>query len=173
MISTPPAINPIEEAEQYSAELNDRAPIKRSIASIARKHGKERSYISHRLRLLTLPEKIQDMIRNEILNVTQAQALIGIKKPERQIRLAEHIAYNQLSARQAQRLVNKGVQTPSRGQDKNPDTLRLERQISDRMGHTVIINEQAGHVIIDYKHNLAILDSILSYLGYDELKFED
>ena len=64
--------------------------------------GKSRSHISNSLRLLTLPEKIIEMLRNEKITQGHAKILIGLENASF---LAEKIIKKKLSVRQTESLV--------------------------------------------------------------------
>ena len=69
-------LNPIEEAESYKNLIENFGYDQEKVSKFI---GKSRSHISNSLRLLTLPEKLIDMIRNEKISQGHAKILIGLE----------------------------------------------------------------------------------------------
>ena len=78
-------LNPVEEGEAYRS-LKDSFGL--SQEEIARQVGRARSTISNAVRLLTLPEEIQDMLRDGRLTAGLARPLLSLDDGERQLELA-------------------------------------------------------------------------------------
>lgn len=68
--------------------------------------GKSRTLITNTLRLLKLPEVIQDMVRNERISTGHARALLGIDNPILQAQLAQEIMKKSLSVREVEKKVS-------------------------------------------------------------------
>ncbi len=79
-------IDPIDEAEAFS-KLKDMGT---KVSAIARLVGKERTYVSHALRLLRLHSKVRKAVREGTISREHALALLRLK-PEQQITLAEEV----------------------------------------------------------------------------------
>lgn len=79
-------LDPIDEAEAYSA-LREMGV---KVSDIARQVGKDRTYVSHSMRLLKLHPKIREAIREQKIPREHALALIRLE-PNQQIALAEEI----------------------------------------------------------------------------------
>ena len=92
-------LNAIEEAESYKNLIENFGYDQEKVSQFI---GKSRSHISNSLRLLTLPEKLIDMIRNEKISQGHAKILIGL---ENALLLAEKIIKKKLSVRQTENLV--------------------------------------------------------------------
>ena len=84
-------LNSIEEAESYKNLIDNFAYDQEKVSRFI---GKSRSHISNSLRLLSLPEKIIDMIRHEKISQGHAKILIGL---ENALLLAEKIIKKKLS----------------------------------------------------------------------------
>ncbi len=78
-------INPIEEAESYRDLARD---FGFSQEQIAKGVGKERSTVANTMRLLHLPEEIQDYLIEGKLTQGHARVLLGLESPEEQLALA-------------------------------------------------------------------------------------
>lgn len=101
-------LNPVEEGEAYRSL---KGSFGLSQEEIARQVGRARSTISNAIRLLTLPEEIQDMLRDGRLTAGQARPLLSLDDGERQLELARKAVQEGLTARQMEELVG-GQQKP-------------------------------------------------------------
>jgi len=79
-------LDPIDEAEAY-ATLKDMGT---KVSAIARLVGKERTYVSHSLRLLRLHPKVREAVRQHTIPREHALALLRLE-PEQQLALAEEV----------------------------------------------------------------------------------
>ncbi|MCW4050829.1 MAG: ParB/RepB/Spo0J family partition protein [Candidatus Bathyarchaeota archaeon] len=79
-------LDPIDEAEAYSA-LREMGV---KVSEIARQVGKERTYVSHSMRLLRLHPSVREAVRQHTLSREHALALLRLE-PEQQISLAEEV----------------------------------------------------------------------------------
>lgn len=159
-------LNAMEEAAGYR-QLMDR--FGHTQDRIADALGKSRSHIANLLRLLNLPESIQNMVREGALTAGHARALVTAENPEA---LAREIARKGLSVREAERLakpagrpkLKKGAKTAER----NADTVALEGDLSAALRMSVHLDhkegEQAGKLTISYK-SLDELDRICNILS--------
>ena len=98
-------LDPLEEAEAYESL---RARFGLSQADIAKKVGKGRSTVTNSLRLLRLPEEVQELVRGGQLTAGQVRPLLGLS-PARQIELAHRAIQQDLSARDLEALSADGV----------------------------------------------------------------
>ena len=101
-------LNPIEEALAFQALAHEFGHSQEEIAS---RVGKARPTIANSLRLLNLPEQVQDLIRAGRLSAGQARPLLALTRPADQIGLAERAAREGLTARQLEAL----AQSPTGG----------------------------------------------------------
>ena len=142
-------LNPIEEAESYKNLIENFGYDQESVSKFI---GKSRSHISNSLRLLSLPEKLIDMIKIGIISQGHAKILIGL---ENALLLAEKIIKKKLSVRQTEnlvRLLRKGTKQNYRSKDSN--TLATENDLADKIGMRVILNNKknnSGTLTIQYK----------------------
>ncbi|MCB1034602.1 MAG: ParB/RepB/Spo0J family partition protein [Acidobacteria bacterium] len=89
-------LDPMEEAEAYEM-LRDRFGL--SQEEVARRVGKARTTVTNTLRLLRLPQQVQDLLRAGQLTPGQARPLLGLPDPAQQVELAERAAQEGLTAR--------------------------------------------------------------------------
>ena len=142
-------LNPIEEAESYKNLIENFGYDQEKVSKFI---GKSRSHITNSLRLLTLPEKLIDLIRLERLSQGHAKILIGL---ENALLLAEKIIKKQLSVRQAEslvRILKKGSKNINILRDSN--VLNTEKQLSDKIGMRVFLKNKknkSGTLTFEYK----------------------
>jgi ParB family chromosome partitioning protein len=115
--------------------------------------GRSRSATSNLLRLLQLPVAVQTMLREKSIDAGHARALLPLA-PAQQRALAERIAREQLSVRDAERIASKTqatgalpTQNPSKGAGKKPQTRdwgRVQDQLSDALGLPVLLKQGRG-----------------------------
>jgi ParB family chromosome partitioning protein len=130
-------LSPIEEAEGYRA-LIDR--FERTQADVAQVVGKSRVHVANALRLLQLPEPVQEMVREGRLTAGHARPLIGAPDAER---LAAEVADKGLTVRQTETLARRKP-AASRRRAKDADTTALENDLSEVLGVTVEIRDAGG-----------------------------
>tara|TARA_Y100001934_G_scaffold229484_1_gene276519 strand:+ start:549 stop:1442 length:894 start_codon:yes stop_codon:yes gene_type:complete len=156
-------LNPIEEALGYRRLINEFKHTQDSLSDVV---GKSRSHIANILRLLSLPESIQNNLKMRDISAGHARTLIGISNAED---IVKEIINKKLNVRQTEILVKKFKSHVSRKKidisQKDADTLALEKSLSDALGLTVLIgfNGKGGKLIIQYE-SLDQLDEIISRL---------
>ncbi len=159
-------LNAMEEARGYHALADE---FKHSQENIAKVVGKSRSHVANMMRLTKLPEEVQAYIASGELSAGHARALIGVPDPAA---AAKRAVEEGLSVRQTEALAHDaGVperkpQKPRAGKAaKDPDTIALEKRISDALGLKVSVEHRdpGGTVQIKYT-DLDQLDEILRRL---------
>ena len=141
-------LSPIEEAAGYKRLIDNHGHTQEVLSEIV---GKSRSHIANILRLLTLPQSIQDMISEGKISSGHARAIMNSAFPEQ---LAEKIINENLSVREAESLAKSKKSTVQKIKLKDPDTIDLEENISEKLGLNVSINhrgKKGGYIKIEYK----------------------
>ncbi|SFS19774.1 ParB/RepB/Spo0J family partition protein [Yoonia litorea] len=161
-------LNPIDEAAGYK-QLMDR--FGHTQDKLAQALGKSRSHIANAMRLLNLPEEVQDYLTNGLLTAGHARALIGHDDARL---LARKIINEKLSVRQAEALVKKGLQDETRRKTsgshstKDADTVQIEKELGATLKMKVSIDHAAGteggKMTISYR-SLEQLDDLLRVLS--------
>ena len=154
-------LNSIEEAESYKNLIENFGYDQEKVAKFI---GKSRSHISNSLRLLTLPQKIIEMIRNDKISQGHAKILIGI---ENSLLLAEKIVKKKLSVRQTESL----VRIIKSGQAKkialrNSNVISTENELSEKIGmrvHLINKKDNSGTLTFNYK-GLDQLDRLIKVI---------
>ncbi len=154
-------LNAIEEAESYRNLIENFGYDQGKVSQFI---GKSRSHIANSLRLLSLPEKIIDMIRNNKISQGHAKILVGL---ENALFLAEKIIKNKLSVRQAESLV-KILKNGSKKiyKTKDPNIIETENRLSEKIGMKVILNNKknnTGTIVFEYKE-LDQLDRLVNII---------
>ena len=98
-------LNAIEEAIAYQ-QLIDGFGLTQS--QVANRVGRNRSTVANSLRLLTLPQEVQEMVGSGSLSAGHARAVLSIESDPDRIYLAKEIAKNGLSVREAERRARSG-----------------------------------------------------------------
>ena len=126
---------------------------------MAKEVGKSRSHIANTLRLLTLPETVQAMIRDGRLTSGHARTLVGSADPEAGARA---ILAGTLNVRQAEQRSNTKKSSKRREAEVDPNIRDLEATVSNALGLRVQVihkGSKGGEVRISYK-TLEQLDEI-------------
>ena len=158
-------LNPLEEAAGYQALVNE---FQHSQDAIAKMVGKSRSHVANTLRLLKLPQSVQDYIGAGKISAGHARMLVGQPDPER---LAREIIDRGLNVRQVEALAQERAQASGKSiksrqrVTKDADTAALERRLSDALGLTVAIDHrgQGGVLTIRYR-DVEQLDEVIRRL---------
>lgn len=100
----------IEEAAAYNKLLTSFGLTQEELA---KKVGKSRSHIANFIRLLSLPQIIQDYVSRGTIAMGQARPLITLENEALQIEAAEFIIAEDLSARASEELVKKMAASPT------------------------------------------------------------
>lgn len=141
-------LSPIEEAAGYKKLMEQYKHTQEALASVV---GKSRSHIANILRLLNLPNSVQDMINQGIISPGHARAIMNSAFPEQ---LAKKIVDENLSVRQAEQLVKSKKNKSSKIKLKAADTIDLEQRLSEILGLEVIISDngkRGGNLKVKYK----------------------
>ncbi len=159
-------LNPLEEAAGIQRLIDEFTMTHQQAADAV---GRSRSAASNLLRLLQLAKPAQDMLMAGDIEMGHARALLPLSKSE-QGRIAAMVADKGYSVRETERLVARELNPPvKKGADKKPDRdlLRLEEELSDRIGATVKIsaNRQGGGSLTIRFGSLDQLDGLLARLG--------
>ncbi len=138
-------LNPIEEAQAYRRLIDQ---FDHSQEALARIVGKSRSHVANLMRLLDLPEDVQNLVMTGQLSMGHGRALIGAPGCAG---LAEEIARKGLSVRETERLVRKARDVARGGPgsgggsaSRDADLIAMEEHLADLLGLKVGITHEAG-----------------------------
>lgn len=139
---------------------------------LAKRVGKKRSTVANYLRLLTLPENIQESVETNVISMGHAKAILSLDHVEDRHSLHEQIVSENMTVRAAEDWVNKSQEKPKPKKKKTayrPDLFfiqDLEDRLQQHLGSAVKVQAQGnkGKLVIDY-HDLDDLDRILEVIG--------
>ncbi len=168
-------LNPIEKAIAF-AGLRDNFGLTQE--QIAIKIGQNRSTIANTIRLLDLPDEIQDNVSRGTISMGHARSLLSLKDTQKQKALSGRIVSEDLSVRDVELIVSgkkslaaprnddKGVEPSSSAVVKSPQVLDLEDGLRRAVGAKVTIKERngKGKITIEFSNN-AQFENILSKLN--------
>ncbi len=125
-----------------------------SHAEAAAKIGKSREYISNSLRLLSLPEHMQNAIVTKEITEGHARPLMALNnRPEERETLFKEIVLKKLPVRAAERIARSIAQERVRSYHrKSREMVELEKKLTETLGTRVIIetNAEGGRLLIDF-----------------------
>jgi ParB family chromosome partitioning protein len=154
-------LNAIEEARGYRQLIE-----KFNYTQDALGHtiGRSRSHIANTIRLLQLPQTVQDYIYSGKLSAGHARTLVGQADPEA---MALEFIEGRVNVREAEDRGRKAKGKKKRAHGKDADTRALEQSLSTQLGLTVTIGhkgDKGGELKIAYK-TLEQLDDLCRKLG--------
>ena len=146
-------LNPMEEAEGIQ-KLIDEFDFTQEQA--AQKLGKSRSALTNTLRLMSLPEKVRDLVSDDFLSQGHARALLGINDKSKICDAADTVISKHLSVRETEKLVksinSQSVPGSMRIHKRDPFFSEVELSISSSSGRKVIVKEskKGGTIEIEF-----------------------
>lgn len=149
-------LNPIEEAAAIKSlmDLHDLTQ-----EEVSKRISKSRPAVSNAVRLLSLPNEVQDMLRDGSIQAGHARAILAIPDDTNRAIVARRIAQSGASVREAERIVkaelNPKMEPAVPKQEKrteDPDLRAAEDALRERLGTKVIIQGSMarGKLVIEY-----------------------
>jgi ParB family chromosome partitioning protein len=144
-------LNAIDEARGYR-ELIDRFGYNQD--ELAQIIGKSRSHLANTVRLLKLPERVQQLMQEGKLSAGHGRALVGRDDAEK---LAETVVARGLSVREVEALVQVPLipEAPRQKREKDPDTQAFERELTEALGLKVEVkrgSNESGVLTIRFRN---------------------
>jgi len=144
-------LNPLEIASAYQKMIQD---LNLTQEHVGIKVGKDRASVSNYIRLLKLPQRIQNMLTEDKLSMGHARALLSIEDPALQVQTALEIDKRDLSVRAVENLIKNLLKKSKKKKafEPNPDLLALQEEFLLIFGTKVSIsgNMNTGVVKIFY-----------------------
>ena len=150
-------LNPIEEAKGYKYLQEN---LQSSITEIAKTVGKSRPAVSNALRLLKLPDQIQDSILKGEINAGQARAILQRKTTQGMLQLWQKLLTEKISVRKTEKLASK--------RKFSPQLQNIQDKLSRLIGEKVVINQnpktKKGFIKINFSKKTVsrVLDKLQS-----------
>ncbi len=159
-------LTPIEEASAYKQLITK---LGYTQDELAQRLGKSRTNVANMLRLLSLPEKIRDMVNTGKLSYGQARTLLSLDDEGKMLALAERTVKDGLSVRELEKLTSRdksGKKKPAdRPKNSDPFTEDMEDRLRKKFSTKVEIRNKA--ISISYT-DTEDLNRILDIMGVIE-----
>jgi ParB family chromosome partitioning protein len=143
-------LNPIEEAKGYQRLVDEFGYTQEAVAEAV---GRDRATVANMLRLLTLPQEIQDGVRDGAVTMGHARALLSIADRAKQLELFKQVKAQQLSVRQIEALAGSWVGPKRRRAKRNdPQMKGLEDELRRALGTKVTLSarKKGGRIVVEY-----------------------
>ncbi|MGN7385965.1 ParB/RepB/Spo0J family partition protein [Sporosarcina sp. SAFN-015] len=145
-------LTPIEEAEAYQKLMDNLSLTQEQLAF---RLGKSRPHIANHVRLLSLPEKVRKMITDGKLSMGHGRTLLGLRKKEQILLIAEKTISEGLNVRQLEKLVhriNEDVPRETKPEKKNIFLEEQESHLREYFGTNVTIkkSKNKGKIEIEF-----------------------
>jgi ParB family chromosome partitioning protein len=149
-------LNPIEEGLAYRRLADEFHLTQDAIAAAV---GKDRSTVANTLRLLRLPQELQDEVAGGRLSMGHARALLALDSEAAQRQVGRDVVARGLSVRETESLVKKAIETPAGTSSATPveapvdvHTREAEEKLRLRLGTRVRIVRRGkkGRIEIDF-----------------------
>ncbi|HDF4962210.1 TPA: ParB/RepB/Spo0J family partition protein [Staphylococcus aureus] len=149
-------LNTIEEAESYQRLMTD---LKITQQEVAKRLSKSRPYIANMLRLLHLPKKIADMVKDGRLTSAHGRTLLAIKDEQQMLRLAKRVVKEKWSVRYLENHFNELKNVSSKSETDKVDITKpkfikqQERQLREQYGAKVDISikKSVGKISFEFE----------------------
>lgn len=149
-------LNPIEEALAYKSLMDQFGLTQEDVSN---KVGKSRSAIANTIRLLHLPQEIQEYVSRETLSMGHARSLLGLSTEEEMLEVCATCIQQGMTVRQleeyikflkSERLNNK-TKNDQRNKVKDPIVLGAQSKLKDWLGARVKIdaNDKKAKITIE------------------------
>ncbi|GGE06037.1 chromosome partitioning protein ParB [Marinithermofilum abyssi] len=166
-------LNSIEIAQAYQ-KLMDQFSMTQE--ELAKKVGKSRPHVTNYLRLLQLPDVIQENVSRGTLSMGHARALLGLKDRELMVRLAQKVVKEGASVRQLEEWIQKINEQQNRKRkgrvqkEENPQFKRYEDLLQEAFSTPVRIRHgrRKGRIEIEY-YSERELERLVEILHRDRL----
>jgi len=142
-------LNPIEISVAYNKLIQDLNYTQQQVAEIV---GKDRTSVSNYLRLLKLPQKIQNALVENKISMGHARALITLEDPQLQMSICNQIIQKRLSVRDVEKMSTKEKPKDTRGHERekhsDPDLMALQEEFLKLLSTKVSIQGSQNKGII-------------------------
>lgn len=139
-------LNPIEEAAAYESLIQRLGYTQEKLAE---RVGKSREYCANMLRLLKLPQPVQEMVTNKKLTMGHVRPLLSLKDEDQMMEAAEYIAAHHMSVREVEQYVKTlngqevSPKPKKKEEEKDPLVKDIEIRMSRKLGTEVKVSKKA------------------------------
>lgn len=146
-------LNAIEEARGYKALINASGMTQSQLATTV---SKSRSSVTNAMRLLDLPEQVQEYLYEGKLTAGHARAILAVPDEDKRVRLAEKVVENKLSVRDTENLARLFSAQPEEQIHRAaaPRAFKtVARKLRQQLGTTVHVKNSRGRnrIEIEFK----------------------
>lgn len=146
-------LNPIEEAMALKTLIDD---FELTQEELAVRVGKSRSAIANTIRLLNLPQSVQDMTMNGLLSAGHARALLSVESEELQQNLAKSVVEKELTVRELEELIKRQNKEHNRLDKRNKSSYMPFQEYADSLSRmlgtkvNIVSGKRKGRIEIEY-----------------------
>ena len=154
-------LNPIELAHAYKQLIEE---FRWTQEELADQVGKKRVTVTNTLRLLNLPDVVQERVADGSITMGHARALLAVESPQKQIAACRKIVSQGLSVRQVEKMASQDGATPTPKASKDPNLTVIEDELRRKLGTKVALKtsgDTKGKIEIEY-FDLDELDRLLN-----------
>jgi ParB family transcriptional regulator, chromosome partitioning protein len=161
-------LTPLEEATGYRELIASHNLTQEQVAT---RVGRSRAAVTNRLRLLTLPPEVAELLAEGAITEGHARALLGCPDATLQRALAERVVRDGLSVRQTEELVRRAQVAadaqPSGDDEPAPGPSVLEEQLQQALGTRVQIvrSRRGGRLVVHYYDDEQLEGIVEAMLG--------
>jgi ParB family chromosome partitioning protein len=132
-------LNPLEIAQAYQRLIDEQGYTQQEVAE---RVGKDRTSVTNYVRLLKLPQEIQDHVNGGAISMGHARALLALEEASAQLFACRQIIDKSLSVRNTEKLVNRLKERTPRTQRHldDPDLRALQEEMLKILGTKVLIS---------------------------------
>lgn len=148
-------LSPLEEAAAYRRLLDEYGYTQEDLAA---RLGKSRPHLTNTLRLLQLSGREKQLLTEGKISAGHARALLALKNPEQRAYLAQKIANEGLSVREAERYVQQAQLLPlgrstAPGRRQSPFAQQLSQKLGERLGVKAQLSggSHKGKLVLEYQ----------------------
>ena len=160
-------LTPIEEARTYQKilEIDDMTQ-----EELGKTMGKSQSAIANKMRLLTLPDEVQDALLHDRISERHARSLLNLKTPEEQIKMLNKVISNRLTVRELDneiKILNGEVSDEGSGN-------ATESLVIEELGPKVVVGETIDepNEFLEYDFSLPESENIIKKQEKTEEKLD-
>ena len=162
-------LNPVEQARAFD-RLSKEFGLTQE--QMAQRTGKDRSSVANFLRLLRLPEPVQNLVETNQISFGHAKALMGLDSEEKMVSMAQRVVEKSLSVRQTEDAVNnwlnpfKELEKKMKALAADPNVKEAEKEMERALGVRVTITDRKGKgkILLEYS-SLEDFDRIVAILS--------
>lgn len=154
-------LNPIEEAFAYKRLVEEFHLTQEQVSD---KVGKSRPAVANAIRLLGLPEEVQNALINGKISTGQARALLSLGDRQKQLDMLASMLGEKITVRELEKKVQNQAPQSMR---KDPNLLYVEEQLRSALGTKVLLNGKSdrGSIAISYFSKEELKDIIKKITG--------